>query len=115
MASFMSLLTRRQADRTISMLGICFFILKWPPLIISSQPFSGESGREQAEKMFDSVHDLMRTNGSYFFQFACLVVRFDYVSSEQTCTRKWHRTIIESGLSCQTRIVTIGPKERIKK
>jgi len=31
MASFMSFLTRRQADRTTSMFGICVFMLKPPP------------------------------------------------------------------------------------
>jgi hypothetical protein len=43
------------------MFGICVFMLKWPPPIISSQLFSDESRREQAEKVFDSVRDLMRT------------------------------------------------------
>jgi hypothetical protein len=37
------------------------------PPIISSQRFSGESRREQAEKGVDGVRDLMRTNRSQFF------------------------------------------------
>src|SRR4029453_15970170 len=64
MASFMSSLTRRQADRTILMFGICVFMFKWPPPIISQQRFRDESGREQAEKLFDSVRDVVRTNRS---------------------------------------------------
>jgi hypothetical protein len=49
------------------MFGICFFIQIASPPIISSQRFSGESRREQAEKGVDGVRDLMRTNRSQFF------------------------------------------------
>ena len=39
MASFMSCLTRRQADRTLLIFGICVFMFRWPPPIISLQRF----------------------------------------------------------------------------
>ena len=51
MASLMFFLTRRQADRTILMFGICVFMFKRPPQLFCSQRFSDESRREQAEKL----------------------------------------------------------------
>ena len=48
--------------------------------IISSQRFSDESRREQAEKLFDRVHDLMRTNRSPFFEICRVLVRLDNVA-----------------------------------
>jgi hypothetical protein len=63
------------------MFGNCFFIFKWPPPIISSQRFSEESRREQAEKVFDSA-DANEPLTILFF--VGVVVRFDLVSAEQT-------------------------------
>jgi hypothetical protein len=37
--------------------------------------------REQAEKLFDSVRDLMRTNRSPLFEVARPLVRFEHVAS----------------------------------
>ncbi len=60
MASFMSFLTRRQADRTTSMFGICFFMLKPPPQLFRSNVLATSSRREQAEKLFDRVRKAAR-------------------------------------------------------
>jgi len=37
--------------------------------------------REQAEKLFDSVRDLMRTNRSPLFEVARVLVRLDHIAS----------------------------------
>jgi len=50
------------------------------PPIISSQRFSDESRREQAEKLFDSVRDLMRTNRSPLFEGSRVLVCLDEVA-----------------------------------
>jgi len=36
---------------------------------------------EQAEKLFDSVRDLMRTNRSPLFEIARVLVRLDHIAS----------------------------------
>src|SRR5947208_12241449 len=50
MASFMSFLTRRQADRTLLMFGICVFIFRWPPNYFVATVLATSPRREQAEK-----------------------------------------------------------------
>src|SRR5436189_6166366 len=44
MASFMSFLTRRQADRTTLMFGICVFMLKRPPQLFRSNVLATSPG-----------------------------------------------------------------------
>jgi len=48
--------------------------------IISWQRFSDESRREQAEKLFDRVRDLVRTNRSLLFEIARVLVCFDHIA-----------------------------------
>jgi hypothetical protein len=67
MASFMSFLTRRHAHRTISSFGICLFIVKGLPKRYLKRRFIDEHGPWQAEKVVDSVNDLMRRNRSGIF------------------------------------------------
>src|SRR5262249_47918092 len=55
MASFISLLTRRQADRTTLMFGICAFILRPPSPLFRSNVFSDEPQLRASEKLFLSA------------------------------------------------------------
>src|SRR5262249_4499917 len=55
MASFIPLLTRRQADRTTLMFGICAFILQPPSPLFRSNVFSGEPQLRASEKLFLSA------------------------------------------------------------
>jgi len=50
MASFMSFLTRRQADRTILMFGMCFFMFKWPPQLFRSSVLTTSPGRSKPKR-----------------------------------------------------------------
>src|SRR6266550_3944769 len=47
MASFMSFLTRRQADRTTLIFGICVFILKRPPQLFRSNVLAMSPGESK--------------------------------------------------------------------
>ena len=66
MASFMSSLTRRQADRTLLMLGICVFMFRWPsPNYFVATVLATSPRREQAEKaVLIACVTLTRTNRS---------------------------------------------------
>jgi hypothetical protein len=48
---------------------------------LRSSVFSDESRREQAEKVFNNVRDLTRTNRSPLFEIARVFVRFDHIAS----------------------------------
>src|SRR5262249_3777332 len=63
MASLMSFLTRRQADRTILMFGICF-IFKLSPPIVRRNLLAGSPSESKPKKVFDGVGGLMRMNHS---------------------------------------------------
>jgi hypothetical protein len=78
MASFMSSLTRRQADRTLLMFGICVFMFKWPPpKLFRSNGFSDECRAGASRKScFDSVRDLTGTNRSPLLEIARVLARF---------------------------------------
>jgi hypothetical protein len=50
------------------------------PQLFRSNGFSDQSRREQAEKLFDSVRCLMRTNRSRLFEIARVLVRLNHVA-----------------------------------
>src|SRR5437899_6377308 len=60
MASFMSFLTRRQADRTTSMFGICVFMLKPPPQLFRRNVLATSPGESKPKSCLIACEKAVR-------------------------------------------------------
>jgi hypothetical protein len=79
MASLMSFLTRRQADRTIFMFGICLFILNGLPKLSRSDVLATTPSRSKPKKCLIAFVTWCECSGHHFL-IRPWGVRFDHVA-----------------------------------